>query len=249
MLLGYLEQALRAKSHNALPTNVVLDANSSGTSYHYGLSFNVEGATATRGEVQIIDLAWRSFVITDDVRIGNFSINTLVPRYLGDRIHAFAQLEESSPPPLQRVRRWYLDGHLIDRAQVTPLTQSRGLFNFTSLATPLQHWTVTPDIDGQRFLYQANIAFNLTLHEQFTEAGEVGNLLWNAVCKLKVTVEAPWGSVASDNALTLEAKISWSTWIMLGSIIVSAGLLSGAFLLERKLREPSKGHGSSRRRP
>ena len=197
ILSSFLNKALKEKSPAASATQVTLDGSSNGTIYRYDLGFNVLGSSSEKGDAEIFDLAWRSFSIGDDIKAGNFSINTLVTSYLESKIVLFAQLQPTSPPPLQRVRRWYLNA-------------------------------------------QADTGFNLTFHEQFNEAGEIGNLLWNAVYKLKAVIEAPWGSVASNNSLILESKNNWSTWVMMGLIITSSGLLGGTSLFERRVRDPQK---------
>ena len=240
LLSSFLNKALKEKSPSVSATQVTFDGSSNGTIYHYDLGFNVVGLSSEKGDAEIFDLAWRSFSIRDDIKAGNFSINTLVNSYLENRILLFAQLQPTSPPPLQRVRRWYLNDHLIDRSEVGDLTDNLTLFNFASMSTPLTAWTASYDIGDSRFLYKADTGFNLTLHEQFNEAGEIGNLLWNAVYKLKAVIEAPWGSVASNNSLILESKNNWSTWVMMGLIITSSGLLGGTSLFERRVRDPQK---------
>jgi len=240
ILSSLLNKALNEKSPAASATQVTLDGSSNGTIYHYDLGFNVVGSSSEKGDAEIFDLAWRSFSIRDDIKAGNFSVNTLVNSYLENRILLFAQLQPTSPPPLQRVRRWYLNDHLIDRSEVGGLTDNLTLFNFASLSTPLTAWIASYDIGNSRFLYKADTGFNLTFHEQFNEGGDIGNLLWNAVYKLKAVIEAPWGSVASNNSLILESKNNWSTWVMMGLIITSSGLLAGTFLFERRARGPQK---------
>ncbi len=238
-LSSYLVNALREKSPSASPTNLILDSTSDGRSYHYTLVFNVEGVTNNKLDVQTVDLAWRSFVIADDVRVGNFSVNTLVTNYLKNQIIEFAKLPESSGGQgVQEVRRWYLNNRPTDTTNIGSSTDNMTIFNFSSLKTPLQSWTKTPNITSQRLIYQMNAGFNLTMHEQIIENTDVANLFWNVVYKLNSVVEAPWNSVASKDILILESKTPWSTWLMTTVILASVGVLVVSLYLEKRLRGP-----------
>ena len=239
-LSSHLNAALREKTPTAVVTQVTLDSRSNGTIYNYILSFDVEGISATHGDVEALDLSWRSFAIKDDINAGNYSVNLVLADYLESNVLVLAALPVSSGPPIARVRRWYWNNRLIDNQAVGPTMSNAQLFNFSSLKAPLQQWITTPDIAGRAFRYEATTGFNLTFHEQITEIEEIANLITNAVYKVKAVVEAPWGTVATVDTLQFEAKTPWSTWIMISVIVITIGLTAGTYLLERRSRDAKR---------
>src|SRR5437899_10000112 len=94
-----LNKALRERTPTASMDQVTLGASSNGTYYHYDLGFDVTGIATTYADTVALDMSWRSFVLSDDYKAGNYSINTVVLTYLQDRILQLAQLT-SSPPSM-----------------------------------------------------------------------------------------------------------------------------------------------------
>ncbi len=234
---NYLDNAIKARSPSAGATQVVLNAISNGTALHYELSFNVAGIS-TKDGVETVDLSWRSFVIKDDFGIGNVSINKVLPTYLQGMILLLAQRVASRI--LQEQLLWYVNNGLIPASQIGSAIRNLSLFNFTSLASPLQSWTSSLDVAGSLVRYQASTGFNLTFIDQITEAGETANFARDAIYKMKAIVEAPIGAVASGDTLTFETKGAWQSPLMLTSIVASLGLLVATTVVERHVRLPRR---------
>jgi hypothetical protein len=231
-----LNAALKEKNPSVSATQVLLDSNSNGTNLHYDLNFNVVSVSTARGDVSAVNLAWRSFVIGNDLRIGNTSLNVVVPKYLQSGISHYVQLAPSVQVPTPQTRRWWWNGHNVEREKIGSLTQNALLFNFSSLNTPLQTWKISPDIHSRLLRYQSSSGFNLTFTNQISEVGEVATLYTNAVYNLRTVIEAPWGAVPSGDTLILESSAPWNIWLMLAVIIASTGLLASVVILERRLQ-------------
>jgi len=235
-----LNVALRNKSPSAAASEVSLDANSNGTRYQYVLSFLVQGISSTHSDVKSIDLSWRSFSFLEDVKSGNYTLNLVLPTYLGQRIAQISQFPQSSQGPLPHTRRWYWNEQLVDNEQVTAITANVELFNFTSLSEPLEKWTTTRDPAAQFVRYEAVTGFNLTYHDQVTEVDEIANFISNAIHKVRADVEVPWSTTVKGDTLTLESGFPWSIFVMTTAIVAGLGLLASTVLLERRFQRAQK---------
>ena len=233
-----LNSALHVKSSSASASEVTLDASSNGTIYHYSLAFLVRGITSSHGDVETVDLSWRSFALTNDVKAGNYTLNLVLPTYLGQRISQVAKLPPSTGPPLPHTRRWYLNGQLIDNEQVVSKTANVEMFNFSSLAEPLEQWTTTPDFQSPAVRYEASAGFNLTYHDQVTEIDQIANFISNAVHKVKAEVDVPWDSSVAGDTLNVRS-FSWSTLVMTLSIVTPVGVVIATVFFERRVGRQS----------
>lgn len=228
-----VSKALQAKTPTASATNLLLDGDSNGTQFHYTLSFRVNGIASNQAGSNIIDLSWRSFAIAQNVKVGNNTVNAMVKDYLGARIITLSQLPPSETFPVQRVRRWYWDDHLIRPLSAGSLAATGLMFNFSSLNLPLTSWNRPTAVAGANGIqFQSRTGFNLTYAETITEIDSSATFNTNVVYDLTTTINAPWGTIASKDSLNLET--GWGIWLMLGAIVATAGLLAGTFVVERK---------------
>jgi len=213
----------------------VLNCDSNGTEYHYSLSFDVAGIATNTAGSNVVDLSWRSFLIGQDFKVGNNTINAMLKDYLESRIVSLTQLPASETSPLPRVRRWYWNNQLRRPQEIGPLTSAALMFDFSSLNISLTSWSRPPAVPGSNSIQlQATTGFNLTFTEQITEVETIATFYTNAVYKLTTTINAPWGAVASRDSLNLES--GWGVWLMVGVIVSSGGLFAGAFIFERRLQ-------------
>ncbi|HZD11974.1 MAG TPA: hypothetical protein VE177_00440, partial [Candidatus Binatus sp.] len=187
----------------------------------------------SQGDTAKVDMGWRSFAVTDDVKLGNVSLNFVLPNYLSNIIRSLVELPNQQAP-IQITRIWTWDGHIVQRASVGQLIQTASLFNFSSLNTSLENWRTSQDPASQITTYQATTGFNLTYAERFVEVGESGTAFSNALYNLRTIIQAPWNTVASGNTLIIESKTTWSQWIMLSLIIASAGIFGSTLFLQRR---------------
>jgi len=239
-LSSSLQVALNQKNPNAYPSHVSLDATSNGTQYHFSLSFNVQGISTTRGDVETIDLSWRSFVFDQDFKLGNFSINSVLSSYLGSSIAYYAQLPALTGPPNNIRRTWYLNSKQILKDAVPPSIQSLELLNFTSLNKPLQDWTVSPKIASQSTIYTLDAGFNLTNIERITEPEGATNFARNAIYTMSATFEVPWNGVASNDTVIIEQRVSWSSLLMIGLVAATVAVLALSIVGERLIQGRQK---------
>jgi hypothetical protein len=232
-LSSSLQIALSQKNPKAYPSQVLLDATSNGTQYHYNLSFNVQGISAIRGDVETIDLSWRSFVFEQDFKLGNVSINSVLSAYLGSSIAYYAQLPTLTGPPNNIRRTWYLNNLQILNNAVPLSTQNLELLNFTSLNKPLQNWTISPKITSQSTVYTLDAGFNLTNIERINEPEGATNFARNAIYTMSATFEVPWNAVASNDTVIIEQPGSWSSWVMIGLVAGTVAVLVLSIVGER----------------
>jgi len=236
-LATFLNAALREKTPAASTDQIVFDANSNGTNYHYSLKFDVTGISTSRADTRRFDLSWKSFTVSDDLKTAGYNVNTVLQTYLQSRILQLAQLS-SSPPrsPITHELAWWWNGRKVDRQSIGALASDTSMLNFTSLTSPVENWKIINDLDHAAIHYEARAGFNLTFADRITEVGEVGTFWTNAIYYLKTTIDAPWDSVASGDILIIGSSTPWSTWLMLATIIISVVAFAAITFLERRFR-------------
>ncbi|OLD01759.1 MAG: hypothetical protein AUJ07_10500 [Crenarchaeota archaeon 13_1_40CM_3_53_5] len=230
-----LNTAFKQLSPTASVTQVVLDAVSNGTSVHYDLNFKVSGITNDHGTAESIDLKWKSFVITEDFKVGNITLNGAVPDYLGGQISAFARLSPATGPPLVERRMWYWNGELLPPNEVAPTVAGLFVLNFTGLSKPIETWTPSAELHSQSYLYKASTGFNLTQITQVIEAEGTTNFARDLIYKVNTVISAPWGSTASGDTLFFEGDPGWGNWIMVGAISSALIVLFATLVYENGL--------------
>lgn len=233
LLQTLLSSAIIEKNRGASVTGVSFAANSNSTSMHYDLDFAVSGVSTTNNFVEKIDLAWRSFAIREDFGIGGVSINRIFLSYLQQNFVIHAQ--PPVPGPLQVTKQIYINGQSVP-ASVAPFrTQGLLLFNFSSLALPLQKWTTTRPTVSTIMLH-ATTGLNVTVVETVTEQAERASVYYDAVNKLNATVEVPFTSSISSDQIAFETRSAAGIYeLMIALVITCPVILFSTILMERRL--------------
>jgi len=236
ILSPLVDSAIRKLSPGATTKGVTMDAKSNSTRIHYDLTFQINGLGSAHGIAEFTDLAWRSFVIQDDFKVNNQTVNGALADYLGKIISFYARAPEATAPPLVQRRTWYWNDQRIEQNEVVPTITGVMLLNFTGLSKPLETWTATIDPQHMLYKYRASTGFNLTRINAVIEPEGTTNLAQNVVHKVDATIEVPWEATPSGNGVITDN--GWGASLML-TIIVSSGLiLAGSFVFERRLRRP-----------
>jgi len=239
LLAGPLNEAIRAKDPSATATQVQFAASSNGTWMHYDLKFHVEGSTITGQGVMKTNLAWRSLVIATDVVVASYSINRLLPTYLGSEVIGLT--EEPSGVPVQQRRSWYFNGRFRSGPQIVATVPSMILFNFTSLARPLEDWVSARSLDRVTTTWRQLAGFNLTFIGRLEDPEAVLVFARTAIYNVETVIEAPGFAQASGDLIISESVGSYGAMIMGYIILVTGFVLIGTLVFE------SRYHGSDRR--
>lgn len=246
LLSNHLDVALRQLSPSASGKDVTFDSSSNGTNYHYKLSFTVGGVFAKQGDLNTVDLSWRSFVIGDDFKQNNMSLNAVVPSYLQKGVALYAALPASSGPPNVVTRQWYWNKRILQRGNVVPTIQNLLMLNYSSLAKPLQSWDANPTNPGHAVRYQTTTGFNLTQIETFKEPEGNTNIAKDIIYTITATVDLPWNSIVSSDNVMIESVTALSTFLMIILVISTVATFAVTVFLQRHFK-PSQREQRTRR--
>lgn len=238
LISGPLNEAIRARAPSATATQVQFAASSNGTWMHYDLKFNVGGSTTIDQGVAKTDLAWRSLVIVTDVVVASYSINRLLPTYVGSEVIGLT--EELSGVPIQQTRSWYFNGRFRSGLQIVATVPSMTLFNFTSLARPLEDWSSTRDLDRVTTTWRQLTGFNLTFIGRLEDPEAVLVFARTAIYNVETVIEAPGFAQASGDLIISESVGSYGALLMGYIILVTGSLFIGTLVLERRYRSPDR---------
>jgi hypothetical protein len=198
------------------------------------LSFTVTGIFTEKNGLERVDMSWRSFATRDDFSIGNASVNRVFSSYLQQ---SFVQLAKTTPNPLLQQRiQLFINGHPRATSEASSQAKNLLLLNFSSLSLPLQSWGQTTG-PGSTLVLQASTGFNVTLSNTFTESGETGTAITNAVYNLKARIETPAYSLLSGDQVSFETSAAAANYeIMLTIVFATLILLMSTLILEKRVQ-------------
>ncbi len=243
LFVAALNNSIRTKSPSATARDLTFHASSNGTWMHYQLDFIVEGVSGAGNEK--VDLAWRSFVISEDVKAGDYSINNLLPTYLAADITLLA--EARGGLPIQQQRLWYLNNLPRTAKQIPFEIHNLLMFNFTTLNQPLDQWTITRNIEGPVTRLQSTTGFNLTFIGRLSDPTGTFTLARNAVYNVEAIVEAPGLSAVSGDVIIFDGEgAAFTTQLMLALVLLTGSLFLGTTVMDRRLRQTPSGRRTKR---
>ena len=229
-----LSDAIKIKASEAVVAETSFNVLSNMSSLHYDLNFSIAGVSSEKNGVERVNMAWRSFTIGDDFSVGSASINRLFPNYLSQNL---VRLAQTSPNPLLQERiQLFVNNRLHSNNQASSQARNLLLFNFSSLALPLQSWQQTTG-PSSTILLQATTGFNVTLSDSFTESGETGTAITNAVYNVNARIETPAYSIISNDQIAFETSGAAGNYeLMIGIMLTTFILLVATFMVERRLQ-------------
>ena len=236
MIAVPLNEAIKSKSPGSSASQVQFSANSNGTWMHYDLSFRVQGLSTNNQGVSKSDLAWRSLVISTDIVVAAYSINRLLPTYVGDEIIGLTQ--EPGGVPIQQSRSWYFNGRFRSGPQIVAAVPGMILFNFTSLSRPLEDWVAARDLENLVTTWRASTGFNLTFIGRLEDPEAVLLFARTAIYNLETVIQAPGFAEASGDLILYESTGSYGDVLMGFTIVTSVLLFVGAVVMERRYQSP-----------
>lgn len=249
VLTRQINDAITAKSPNGKASQVSLAVVSNGTKVDYELTFKVDGVSRIMSGIEHANLAWRSFIIPDDVIAGTYSINKLVPTYVGSSITLLANALSSGTSGRVELS-WYLDDRSVASTRIPTIVPQLRLFSFTSLSRPLTGWSVTVDPVRAVTMWQMKTGFNLTfIHTISESAGVAFTIARNVVYDVRAAVEAPGISSAGADEVLFETSAAYPTTELMAAIVGTSALFFVAMsVLERRYNRPRQSRTGRKRK-
>jgi len=235
---------IKSKSPQAALVGFYLAVSSNGSWVHVDMRFEVTGAITGPQEFQRADLSWRSLLLSEDLKEGNFSFNLLGSNYFAEPVENLAQ---PSTLPVAQTRRWYFNGLARTPTQVFADVGSMSLFNYTSLSKPLESWQREIDYSPLGTKFSTRGGFNLTFLGTIREPGEEFTQAFTAVYNPEVVIEVKGLAEANGDFLNIETGKGFPAEMLMLTLVVAIPIPGVAtYVYERRItRRPlfRKGRG------
>lgn len=215
-------------------SHLQIDSSSSGNLTRMIAKFDVEGsATSSSGYVKL-NLAWKSFIITEDLQAGGTSVN-LVGRYLASspvlNNHSSSLIAWS----------YFLDGLQIGNTDSGLVASSFNLIDLSRLSAPLSSWPgkFSPDAGGTTTLSNSE-SHNMTAKETINEPTTPLRTIFFAGYhhNVQVTISG-FARVLRDTVVVDAGGLTTGTMLALAASFPIVGL--AGFLIESRI---SRNRGS-----
>jgi hypothetical protein len=231
-LASSFSNALKANS-TAVPSDVTMDITSKGTSLSITTIMTVSGVSQRRGDILAVDMGWKGFNVTADLRAGNLSYNTMGSRYFLPVVDFYTNATKSASRPNATITGV---SFFINRTSVGPRTAENyagnfTIFDFTDLKSPLEQWQRTYSLsnDTTKWQYAPLQRFDFAIATQHQNRTTVFDASYAYDAEITVSGLAR----AHGDTLMVDAGTGQREWIMAGIIAIAIVLAIATQLLFR----------------
>lgn len=241
-LAELIQDALRARSHAAIVSNLNVDTRSSAWSnatstqwINESLALDVGGVTMSQGGNAQVDMAWKSFQISPGYLLGGVEVNRIGQSYFDSVAASLAAMSGSSS---QFIHLFYqVNGKSYDPNQFQAAVSNMTVLDFSSFSAPVSEWHQPQFSLNSNEIWSLRGAQNLGLVfiEQVQEQSAPANAYYGFFYSLNGTISAPRSTRASGDTLILVTS-EFNESLMVGVILSLIALWAGTTLFERRIQ-------------
>ena len=191
------------------------------------VNFTLDGSISHDQYGSKINMAWKSFKITDDIRAANQSLN-----FVGTYLSSSPFLRRTST----RTETWayYEDGTPVPSLSSPQAASSFSIFDFSSLSNPLSSWPVTFSPLNGTTQWTNSLNHNITILENIGTGSAVTTAAFVASDSQNVKVAIP--GIDQTIRDTVFTGLNTPTAVMLFILMLVLPVVGIAtYLLDRKL--------------
>jgi hypothetical protein len=204
-------------SFSALSVNV----RSNSTSLNLTVGISLAGVSEVTGEVANVNMTWKAFNTTADLRAGNFSYNTVGNRYLRPvaEFYQNASEFESKPNATIRAVTFFVNGTSVPGVSVENQVGNFTILDFRSLDVPLDQWNRTYSLSNNTttWRYSPGTILNDSITAQ--ELNRTYTLFSYFAYGAMITVQGL--ALARGDLLQTDVGTRQQEWIMVGVVLVA----------------------------
>ncbi len=191
------------------------------------------GVQKTEGGSLRVDLAWKSFLVDSEVRVGNVTINRIGDVYLASAVERLLQIT----PTQGRVFRTAINGVVATNATYLQLLYPIVSFDLSALSAPVETWKETYSFSNQQTSWATGLEVGFIVLGRgavFEPEGTV-TLDYQVSSRSSARITASGVAGVAGDTIFLEARGAIESFVM-AAIIVGVVLLGiTAFLVERSV--------------
>ena len=220
------ESAIRAKcpqaSFKAFSINAVMNS----TWMNVSVRLELVGVQYRRGDIVDINCSWKSFVLGQDIRVGNASLNLVGQNYILPLVEEYGNRTETI---------FYKRGTM---PMTLPMARNEAgnatLFGFSSFELPLEKWSKTYNFSTQSTTWEFSAQPVLDLLIKFKEDNVTKHI--RAEIDPKATITARGHATVKGDVITLDVSQGFSEVAMIAIIVTLLAIVILARAQWRKSR-------------
>jgi len=232
-----INEALRSADPSASFSALSMKVKSNATWLNLTVAMNLAGVSERRGDVADINMTWKGFNTTADLRVGNLSYNTVGSRYFRPVVDFYqnASKFENSPNATIKAVTFFVNGTSVAGANVANQVGNFTLLDFRSLDLPLDQWNRTYNLANNTttWRYAPPTILNASIRVQ--ELNETFTLFSYYAYGALITVQGL--ASAHGNLLRADVGTGQQEWIMTGVVllaVVAVVIVQVSFRRKRK---------------
>ncbi len=232
-LASAFTDALRKGNSSAAPSDLTLNLDSTTTTLDITTSMTVAGITERRGDILAVDMSWKAFNVSTDLRAGNLSYNTIGFRYLRPVAAFYSNASLFIGKPNQTITgvSFFVNKTSVGGPAAEDYVGNFTIFNFRALNAPLEAWSRTYSLSNNTTTWRYTPPQNLDFSIKVEQFNKTRNLLTSYGYGAEVTV--PGLARAQGNTLFLDIGTGQKEWIMAGIVATAIVLAIVSQLLFR----------------
>ncbi len=220
-LASSFTDALRKTNSTATPSDLAVDIVSSGTSLVITTTMTLSGVSERRGDILRVDMGWKAFNVTADLRAGNLSYNTIGARYFRPIVVFYSNASRFVSRPKATITGV---SFLINGTSVGPLTAENyagnfTIFDFTALSTPLEGWERAYSLSNDTTTWRYNPPQRLDLAIATQHQNRTTKFVATYGYDAEITVSGI--ARAHGDTLMVDAGTGQQEWTMAGIVAIA----------------------------
>jgi hypothetical protein len=220
-LSSAISAALRGADPSASFSGLSVNVRSNWTWLNLTVGITLAGVSERRGEVANVNMTWKAFNTTADLRADNFSYNAVGSRYFRPVAEFYQNASEFESKPNATIKAVTF---FANETSVPPVTVANQVGNFTildfrSLDVPLDQWNRTYSLSNNTttWRYSPGTVLNDSIRAQ--ELNKTFTLFSYYALGAMITVQGL--ALAHGDLLQTDVGTGQQEWIMVGVVLVA----------------------------
>jgi hypothetical protein len=216
-----INEALRGADPSASFSALSVKVKSNATWLNLTVAMSLAGVSERRGDVADVNMTWKAFNTTADLRVGSLSYNTVGSRYFRPVVDFYqnASKFENSPNATIKAVTFFVNGTSVAGANVANQVGNFTLLDFRSLDLPLDQWNRTYNLvnNTTTWRYAPPTILNASIRAQ--ELNETFTLFSYYAYGALITVQGL--ASAHGNLLRADVGTGQQEWIMTALVLLA----------------------------
>lgn len=232
-----ISEALRAVDPSASFSALTVNVRSNATWLNLTVVMSLAGISERRGDVADVNMTWKAFNTTNDLRVSNFSYNTVGSRYFRPVVEFYqnASRFESNPNTTIKSVTFFVNDTSVAGETIANQVGNFTVIDFRSLDLPLDQWNRTYNLSNNTTTWRYAPATTLNDSIRVQELNKTFTFYSYYAYAALITV----AGLASAHGDILQADVGTGQqeWIMTGAVllaIVAAVAVQVSFRRKRK---------------